>query len=349
MQYRIHRLSWQFVLMLAVLTSLSACAAPSVANLQPSATSLRALRVCTSSASPDQMNIQYALAENLFAAYGLDVDVAEISGGSTATAALIAGDIDLCQIAGASVVNAAVAGADVIIVGGVTNQQPYYLVTRPEVRAPADLQGRALAVSGPGSSSYAAAVAVLEHFGLTPDQDVAVLSIGGQSERMAAMTSGSVAGTVLSPPQAMLAVAEGYNLIFDFAEMEQPYQHVAIVTTRDFLKEHPELVNAYIQATSAAVAAMHDNRERTIAVMADYLQIDPVAQAEALALTYDLVIRRLLQIRPAPSAPGIQALLDELAEENPEAANLAPADLMDTSILAELDAAGFFDGLGAKP
>jgi len=293
------------------------------------------------------MNVQYALAENLFARYGLNVQVAEISGGSTAVTALIAGDVDLCQIAGASVVNAAVANAEVIIVGGVINQQPYYLVTRPEVRAPADLRGRSLAVSEPGTSSYTAAVAVLKRFDLIPDQEVALLSIGGQSERMAAMTSGNVAGTVLSPPQAMLAVAEGYNLLFDFADLEQPYQHTAIVTTRTFLKEHPELVKAYIQATSEAVAAMHANRKSAIASLATYLQLDPVKQAEALELTYNLVVRRLMQVRPMPSLPGIQALLDELAEKNPQAAKVAPADLVDTSILVELDTAGFFTNLGA--
>lgn len=56
--------------------------------------------------------------------YGLDVHVAEISGGSTAVTALIAGDVDLCQIAGASVVSAAVADAEVVIIAGVINQQP---------------------------------------------------------------------------------------------------------------------------------------------------------------------------------------------------------------------------------
>ncbi len=350
MLHKVYHLSWRLFLMLLFLLGLAACATlPPVITVQPASPALRSLKVCTSSASPSQMNVQHALTQNLFSRYGIDVQVVEISGGSTAITALIAGNVDLCQIAGASIVNAGVAGAEVVLVGGVINQQPYYLVTRPEVRTSADLQGRALAVSGYGTSSYAAAVAVVERFGLTPDRDVAVLSIGGQSERMAAMAGGNVAGTVLSPPQAMLAVAEGYNLLFDFADMEQPYQHTAIVTTRKFLKEQPELVKAYIQATSEAVSAMHGNRESAIADMAAYLQLDPTEQAEALELTYDLLIRRLMQVRPMPSLPGIQALLDELIQENPQAAKVAPIDLVDTTILAELDATGFFTDLGVNP
>jgi NitT/TauT family transport system substrate-binding protein len=252
-----------FILPLAGITTLSLAACVDIQpGLSPAVQGMDRLNVCTSSASPTQMNVQFALAEGLFAKYDLDVTVSEISGGSTAVTALIAGDVDLCQIAGAAVVGAGVAGAEVVFVGGVINQQPYYLVTRPDVRTPADLVGQALAVSGPGSSSYAAAVAVLERFGLAPDRDVAILSIGGQSERMAALESGNIAGTILSPPQAMLAVADGYHLLFDFAEIEAPYQHTAIVTTRAFLEEHPDLVAGYIQATSEAVAAMHADRRR---------------------------------------------------------------------------------------
>ncbi len=314
----------------------------------PAGQATNRLNVCTSSASPTQMNVQYALAEGLFAKYDLDVTVSEISGGSTAVTALIAGDVDLCQIAGAAVVSAAIAGAEVVFVGGVINQQPYYLITRPDVRTPADLVGQALAVSGPGSSSYAAAVAVLDEFGLTPDRDVAILSIGGQSERMAALESGNIAGAILSPPQAMQVVADGYHLLFDFAELEEPYQHTAVVTTRAFLEEHPDLVARYIQATSEAVAAMHADREKAIAAIATYLQLDPVEQADVLALTYDLIVLRHMRVEPTPSLSGIQALLNELQQkDNPEAANYQPEDFVDTQILAELAQSGFFADLDA--
>jgi NitT/TauT family transport system substrate-binding protein len=331
--------------------SLSACTLPPPPTMNqpapPAPTEKRALNVCTSSVSPTMMNLQYALAEDIFAQYGLDVQVTEITGGPIATAALIAGDVDLCQIAGSAIVGAAVAGAELVIVGGVTNQQPYYLVTRPEIVAPSDLVGKALAVSSPGSSSYTAAIAVLKHFGLILDQDVAILAIGGQNERMAALESGNIVGTILSPPQAMLAAGDGFRILFDFADLEDPYQHNAIVTTRSFLQQHPELVTAYIQATSAAVSAMLADKPHTIGVMAEYLQLDPSEQAEALELTYDLVIQRYMKIRPAPSLPGIQALLDELVTDNPQAANFAPGDFVDLGILTQLDAEGFFEKLGA--
>jgi NitT/TauT family transport system substrate-binding protein len=300
------------------------------------------LSLCTSSASATQMNVQFATAEQIFEKYSLDVDLIEIDGGSTAAAALIAGDVQICQIAGSAVVNAAVAGADLVFIGGVINRQPYYLITRPEIVIPTDLVGQSLAATTPGSSSYTALVSAIEWFGLVPEQQVTILSIGGQSERLAALASGHVAGTVLSPPQAMLAIADGYNLMLDYAEMEQPYQHTAIITTRSLLQQQPDLVKAYLQAVSEAVATMHTDRARTVAVMAEHLQLDPVENATALDLTYDLIIQGQMSIPPYPSLPGIQALIDELVQEVADAANFTPDDMVDLTILEQLEAEGFF-------
>jgi hypothetical protein len=73
-----------------------------------------------------------------------------------------------------------------------------------------------------------------------------------------------------------------------------------------------------------------------------------VEQAEALSLTYDLIVLRHMRIEPTPSLSGIQALLDELQQEDiPEAANFQPEDFVDTQILAELAQSGFFADLGA--
>jgi NitT/TauT family transport system substrate-binding protein len=291
------------------------------------------------------MNVQFAIAENIFQKHGLEITVTEIDGGSTAAAALIAGDVQMCQISGSSVVNAIVAGTDLVFVGGIINRQPYYLITRPEVLTPSDLVGKSLAATTPGSSSYTALEAAIERFGLTLNQDVTILSIGGQGERMAALESGRVAGTVLSPPTAMRAIANGYNLLLDYAEMEQPYQHTAVITTRSFLQQRPDLVKAYLKASAEAIARMHAEQERTIAVMAEYMELDPIEDAAALDITYALIIQGQMSIKPYPSLPGIQVLIDELEQEVADAANFTPEDMVDLTILEQLEVEGFFEEL----
>ncbi len=309
---------------------------------------LHKLAACTSAVDAANMNMQIALSEQFFAKYGLDVNIIPVNGGPNAATALLAGDAAICQIAGTAVVNAIAAGGDLVIVGGVVNRQPYYLIVHPDITKPADLMGKALGVSGPGSNTDLAARTALSYLGLKPDQDVAVLSVGGPSERLAALTSGKVAGTILSPPAAMSAMAEGYGLLLDLAELDKPYQHVAIITTRSFLREHPELVTGYLQASAEAIAKMQADKALTVAVMAKYLDLDLAQNAKALELTYDMMIRKMMNVEPTPSLPGIQALIDELAQSNPGVAALKPENVVDLRLVEQLTQEGFFSSLQTR-
>jgi NitT/TauT family transport system substrate-binding protein len=337
---------------LAVLSSLilTACAPVPLPPAMPAvtpATKPAVVRVCTSLSS-SQTGLQVALTEGLDAKHGIDLDVTAVNNAATAVAALLAGDFDICQHSTPALVSAAAAGGDLVIVGGVLNSQPYFLITRPEIKQAADLIGKALAISGPGSSSDFAARTALEYLGLRPDQDVTLQTIGGASERIAAMQAGAIAGTILAPPEAMTVLAEGNNLLVDFSDLGKAYQHIAVMTTRDYLREHPERVEAFLKATAEAVARMHADKALTLRVLADYLDLDPAANATALDLTYDLVIQKLMRVEPMPSLPGIQALIDDLSRENPAVANLKPEDVVDLTLVDKLQAEGFFQGLQSQ-
>lgn len=346
MIYKVHQLSWRLIFMLTLLFSISACTTLSpVTTVQSTTPTLSALKVCTSSIDATQLSAPVAVAARLDAEYGLDVDVTGISGGPTAATALLAGDFDVCQIAGPAVVNAVAAGGDLVIVGGLFNQQPYYLVTRQDIATPADLVGKALGISGPGSATDAAARAALAYLGLKLDEEVTLLGIGGPSDRLTALISGQIAGTVLAPPEAMLAMAEGARLLLDFAEMDIAYQHIAIVTTRRFLAEQPEVVAAYVQTAAAAVARMQADRDFTLEVMAEYLGLDPLTHAEAMDLTYDLLIQKQMHVDLTPSLPGVEAIIQVLQNDNPQVARLAPEDVVDLSVVTRLAEDGFFTGL----
>lgn len=319
----------RWTLPLAALTLLISACAPA-----PTPTASATVTVCTSSVEPSQLALSYAMANNRFDAEKLMVEAVEIDGGTNATNALIAGDVDICQTGGSSVVNAVAAGAELVIVGSLTGQYPYYLISRPEITDAAGLKGGSIAVSSAGSSSDTAARLALDYFSLQPDLDVSIVAVGKQSDRLAALEAGSVSATLLSAPQAMLAMERGFNALLNFAELSNPYQHNVIVTTRSFLNEHPDTVRAYLRATSQTIAAMHQDRAGTVAVLATYLDLDPTVNAVALELTFDEFVLRYLEPAMLPSTAGLQALIDEAVEENPAAAQLTPEQLVDLSYLS---------------
>ncbi len=347
-----NRSGYHLRLLLLLVFLLSACL-----PVKPTATAehdttnagaLTDLNVCYSSASATQSVMMYAYEKGIFQQYGLAVKLIYIEGGSTATMALLTGEVDICQIAGPAVINSVVAGSDLVLIGGLFNTYLYSLMVRPEITTAADLKGKALAISDPGSSSDVAIRAALQSLGLKAEADVALLSIGAQGARLAAMESGAVVGTLVSVPETAVARAAGYWEMVDMAALQTPYQHTALTTSRTFLRENPAIATQFLQATLAAIAQMKQDQAGVTAVLAQYLLLDPEQDAAALAEAYTSLIGNYLPLVPYPTLTGIQLQLDELVADNPAAASITAADVVDTTLLAAIEASGFLAQLEQK-
>jgi NitT/TauT family transport system substrate-binding protein len=82
---------------------------------------------------------------------GLKVELLKIKSGSTLMKALIAGQIDSVDMGAAESIVAAAHGTGVKIVGCNWPGVPQVVLAKAEVKTPADLKGRAIAISSPGS------------------------------------------------------------------------------------------------------------------------------------------------------------------------------------------------------
>src|SRR5262249_55494919 len=111
------------------------------------------LTACINLTGVGSLPLVVARDRGLFSKYGLDVTLTTIDAGIRAAAALITHSADICQLAAPAVVNAVIGGADLAIVGGLINVNPYTLMVRDSIRSAADLKGKAVGISTPGSSS----------------------------------------------------------------------------------------------------------------------------------------------------------------------------------------------------
>lgn len=321
---------------LIVMVCVAAMVLTGCAPIAPAAgTALTPVTVCYSALTATQIPVLYAKDTGAFEAQGLAVDLTYIESGTSAATAMIAGSVDMCQIAGSSVVNADVAGEDLVFVGGLFNTYVYSLIVAPDVITPDQLRGQSVAVSRVGSSSDAAMRAALESFGLKPDEDVTILELGGQSQRVAALESGQVAGTVVSIPDSSRATEAGFHQLLDMSTLNAPYQHTAIATTRSYIQDHREVVVAFMRAMVEAIHHMKSDRQGTMDVIARELKLDPQKDADLIAASYDQLVPTYLQDVPEPTLPGIQTLIDQAVAENPAAANYRAAEMVDTTILRE--------------
>ena len=303
------------------------------------------LNVCYSAASATQSVTMYAFEKGIYAKYGLDVNLVFVESGSKATSALIAGEMEICQIAGSAVVNGVVADSDLVLIAGLFNTYVYSLMVTPDIESATDLKGKALAVSSIGSSSDTAIRTVLQSLDLQPDDDVAILAIGGQSERLAAMETGAVVGTVVSVPQTAQARELGYRELVNMAELNAPFQHTALATSRQFIENNRDVVIRFLEATIEAIAQMKQDKEGVIDVLAKYLLLDAEEDAAELEEAFNVLILGYLPDIPYPTGEGVQVQLDALVEENPAAANYTSSDVINSTLLEEIEESNFIESI----
>ncbi|MEP7358103.1 MAG: ABC transporter substrate-binding protein [Anaerolineales bacterium] len=331
----------------ALLLCLAACA-PAGSAATPAAPAPRQpVRLCTTSTSPLQMVTWYANDKGLFQKYGLEPEVTAISGAPNIAAALLNHQVDFCQSAGTGVVNAVAGGADMVLVEGFYNKLLYALVVGPNIHTAQDLVGQTIAVGTPQGLSDNAARVALAHLGLQPDTQVTLRSFKDNDPALlaAAMLNGSIAGAMLVPPLSNQFKADGLHVLLDLSTLDVYYQRVGLGTTRSFIKDHRDIALAVVKANLEAIALIKQDPAGAQAVLADHLHLDPVAEANTLADMYDLFGTRYLLSLPYPSPAAVQAVIDEAAATNPDAARVTFADVVDDSLLREVADSGFLDTL----
>jgi NitT/TauT family transport system substrate-binding protein len=278
----------------------------------------------------------------LFRKHGLDAQIVFVEGGSTAVQTLISGDVALAQMAGAAPLQSNLKGSDVVMVAGVLNTMPFQLVVAKNIKKPEQLKGKALAVSRFGSGSDFATRYALNRYGLVPDKDVAILEIGSQPARFAALERGKVQGVMVQVPFTLMAKKMGFNILADLRMLGLEYQHTALSTTRALIKSRPDLVRNVVKAYVEGIHYYKTNPREAHAVHRNYLKTD---DTEALRETYEAIGLGLLPEKPYPTLKGIDVMLRELAGKEPKAETVRPEQFVDLAFVKELDDSGFIDRL----
>jgi len=301
------------------------------------------LRVCDST-NVSSVILTFAQQSNLFEKYGLNVNIVPVAAGPEGTAAVIVGEVDLCHTGAGGPINGALAGEDLLIVAGTINKPFFALVARPEIENVEAINGKTVASGNPRSSSDTFLRLALSSLDIDLS-DANIINIGRSADRLAAMATGEVFVGVVTIPEVINARKLGFHVILDAATMDIPYQHTVIMVKHSFLVDNREAVISFIQAMIESIAIMKQDRVLATQILADFLGMDPIEDALLLEEIYDSVVLGYWMQIPYPSIEGIQFLIDEGRQENPNAVELTPNDLIDSSLVQELQESGFIQAL----
>jgi NitT/TauT family transport system substrate-binding protein len=284
----------------------------------------------------------YADKQGIFKRFGLDATPIYIEGGSTLTQSVVGRSIDIAQNGYTPAISAAVEGADIVIIGGISNRLPFQLVVKNSITSGEMLKGKSIAISRYGSSTDTAADFALTHLKLTHN-DVTVLQLGGAATRLAAAISGQIAGTMEQYPDTAELERHGFHVLVDVTDIAGDYPNTSYVTSRAFLKSHPDVVKRFLMAMATAVHDYKSNPSIAIPLTQKFLDVKDEANTRTAYEAY-------LKIYPddlRPSLTGIDLVLQEIAKRSPKAKSIKPEQIVDTAVLDQLAQEGFFAKLAA--
>jgi ABC-type nitrate/sulfonate/bicarbonate transport system substrate-binding protein len=155
--------------------------------------------------------LPYFVAQDLgwYRSWGLDMEEQIVQGDANSLRAVIAGDSVVTFIGPPTIMDAVIAGGKIKIF---TSWQPvtdYQLITGDKkVRTLKDLEGKRIAVAGPGGMTSHIPLMLMKLAG-ADGSDVKFLSVGGMSARLQAVAAGKVDATLVDTFFATKAERDG--------------------------------------------------------------------------------------------------------------------------------------------
>jgi NitT/TauT family transport system substrate-binding protein len=313
-----------------------------VAYCQP----VEKLIIAYSAISPFQVIVKVADDSGIFAKNGLETRLVFIEGGSRGAQALLAGEVPFVVADGASAVTSRLAGADTTIVVGLVNTFPYTLIGAPDIKEVAQLKDKKVAISRFGSATDVATRVALRKVGLNADRDVAMIQIGAQNARFAALRAGSVQAAVITPPFTLTARKLGFKSLLNMVDLNLPTSQSAVLTTDSILRRQPDLASKVVKSFVDAIHFYRTRKPESISILRRFLGYTSDEEVEE---AYTEAGLKLVAMKPYPSLEGLQSILQTIEEKNPKARNRKPEEFVNVSILEKLDKSGYIDRLYSKP
>jgi NitT/TauT family transport system substrate-binding protein len=293
---------------------------------------LERLRIALSTVSASTAGLYVAQEAGVFQRHGLDVELVNLGSGQPAQAALLTGEVVAIVASGASTVNAVLAGAPMVMIGAIHDTPSYILLGTRDIASMSDLRGKTIGINRLGGAPHSVLRYLLRQAGVDADREARVIQVGQPPERLAALRSGAIQATLVSPPIGSLPESESLRVLADSGELGLPYPTLALVVQRPWLEAHRDLARRILASMVEGTRTFKDDPDLGMRTLRRWLEVDdPVLLDETY--TY---YRRALPDHVVPRLEGLQVVVEEVAEERPEARSLRPEDLIDASLASEL-------------
>ena len=292
---------------------------------------LTRIKIAYAAPSVDNVLIAVADKEGFFERFGLKAELIGMRGGVQVMQGLVGGAADFAQGGGPESVQAIASGVDTVIIAGLIPRIHYLLVTRPEIATPADLIGKKMAVASLTGTVTIVMRRALGALGVPPSRTTFLVA-GPPQDRVLAVASGNMDATIVAPESMAAVKKAGLKILKDLSEIPDPMQLTVLSATRKTIRERRELAKAFLAAIQDSIRFYRDKENESIKIIEAFTG---VTDQEALRSGYRFH-KNLFPLPPYPSKEGIQAVINQLAADDPKFKTAVAENFFDSSLLEEI-------------
>jgi NitT/TauT family transport system substrate-binding protein len=266
---------------------------------------------------------------------GLKVEIVNSEGGTRGLQVLLSGELQAMHVGLAPAVQANLKGADLRLIAATVNLMPFTVFATKKTDPPLR-KGATVAISTFGSETDIAVSIMLAQLGMTRD-DVTITQIGGTTQRLGAMIAGRVDAAPLLEPAVSAARERGFPVVMDLAANKTPWIFDAVVVTRGYLEQHPDVLTRFLKAyIEGAERAFVDEKWAKEAIAKRFKTSDPKV-IDATWRDYVASTARDL----TPSVEGAKSVLAQLKAIGLQTGSDDPMDFLDLGLIDKLKREGF--------
>ncbi len=266
-----------------------------------------------------------AQAAGLFARDRIDVEIVNQRDEEKAVPDIVSGETPIGTPNAPSLIFSALTGSDIVIVGALLNRPAFYLAADPTLTTVADLKGKRLGINQPRRMAGMTMLALLRRWRIDPQTDLELIDLGINDRSLEALQEKQIDAALLPPEKAFLAEAEGFRIIADSLELDCHW--VPLATTRRFLRDNRELIAKICAIYRESIQLLKNQPKETMAEIAR--RLPPLAKKPVALKKCYRIFAELLEESLTPSQSSLQAILNEVALQDPRAKELTPESLVE--------------------
>lgn len=217
-----------------------------------------------------------------------DVSWTAFNAGPAEVEALFAGEIDIGYIGPVPAINAFMkSDGDVQIISNAVNAGAVLLKSPgSDIRTVEDLAGKKVAVPQVGNTQHLCLLQILKDAGMAPTTDGGEVEVAAvaNADVMTMMDQNSIDAALVPEPWASILESQcGAEVLLENHEifMEGNYPTAVVVVRKEFMEEHPEAVQEFLEEHEAASKFATENTDELFTIINKQLE-------EETSKTYDL-------------------------------------------------------------